>query len=174
MCSSDLTASVINKNYNFDSKGIGNFVISTTETATSWSNTKTKNAKLSILYAAKPNGENWEKKSVEMKDGDVDKVYDDGGVADMDSCREENLIYFATLQDLYDYFGGPENGKCVAILYELRDCCIRNGRSVTVRAGMQVSSDFELTGNTYCTTNDVRFWSNYRPEIGRASCRERV
>ncbi len=157
------TASVINKNYNFDSKGIGNFVISTTETATSWSNTKTKNAKLSILYAAKPNGENWEKKSVEMKGGDVDKVYDDGGVADMDSCREENLIYFATLQDLYDYFGGPENGKCVAILYELRDCCIRNGRSVTVRAGMQVSSDFELTGNTYCTTNDVRFWSNYRP-----------
>lgn len=155
---------VINKDYGFDSKGIGNFKITTSETAAAWSSAKTRKCKLSILYAAKPDGTNWAKKPVEIENGDADKVYDDGGVADMDSCREENLIYFESMQDLKDYFAAKgTEGKCVAILYELRDCSIRSGRSVQARAGMQVSNDFGLTGNTYCTTNDVRIWTNYRP-----------
>ena len=120
------------------------FWIKTSEAQTEWSATKTKSYTLTILYAAKPDGTNWE------------------NVADMDRYREENLLYFTTLKDLQDYFGG--DGKCVGILYEFRDCAIRTGRSISANARLQVTDEFEKTGGTYCTTNDVRTWSTYRPE----------
>lgn len=140
------------------------FRVVTTETATEWSQKQpyqTQSYTLTILYGAKPDGSNWKK----------DDGYSGGGEDDMDAHAEEDLIYFATLQDLYDYFGYTTDedgnevpaGKCVAILYQFRDCCIRTGRRISVTSRMHVTSEFEKTGETFCTTNDVRCWSTYRP-----------
>lgn len=139
----------------------GAFRITTTETRTTWDSTSpytTESYKLTILYAAKTDGTNWTKGEARQQLG---------GEADMDAHKEEDLIYFTSLQELEDYFGYDENGeplgRCVGILYEFRDCCIRTGRSVSANAKMQVTDEFERTGGTYCTTNDVRGWSTYRP-----------
>ena len=158
---------VYRPNSNAVSIGNGAFYISTTEDATTWSKSrpyKTQSYELTILYAAKPDGTNWTKAS--------DAHGDDGGTADMDKHREEHLIYFETLQELYKYFGqnedGSQRGHCVAILYQFRDCCIRTGRSFSVQSKMKVTDEFEKTGSTYCTTNDARCWSTYRPEYKEA------
>ncbi|MCD7722401.1 MAG: hypothetical protein LUH82_00405 [Clostridiales bacterium] len=161
--------------------GNGAFLIKTDETAlgtdATWANGEdpTLTFDLTILYAAKPDGSNWDNIDLSIN-GDAYEVTTtssgtekggDGGVTDMDSYREENLIYFTTLDDLYDYFGydedGNPKGQCVAILYEFRNCCIRNGRSIYCKAQMNVTDDFEMTGETYCTTNDVHIWTTYRP-----------
>ena len=155
------TGKVIQEGYrpNSNTVSIGNgaFYISTTEDATTWSMSrpyKTQSYELTILYAAKPDGTNWTKAP--------DAHGDDGGTADMDQHKEEDLIYFETLQDLYKYFGqnedGSQRGHCVAILYQFRDCCIRTGRSFSVQSKMKVTDEFEKTGSTYCTTNDARCW----------------
>lgn len=134
------------------------FAISTTESATTWSqsgNLKTRSYDLTVLYGAKPDGTNWDKTGT----GRI------GGEADMDAHKEKDLIYFTSLSALKDYFAtqGNPDGKCVALLYEFRNCCIRTGRSFTVTSRMQVTDDFYKTGATYCTTNDVTSWSTYRP-----------
>ena len=136
----------------------GAFKILNNESATTWSTTKTKSYTVTILYAAKTDGSNWTKQEVTLPDGTLSN---DGGAADMDAAREENLLYFETLDDLHAYFGG--SGTCVGILYELRDCAIRTDRYVICQARAQVTDDFNDTGKTYCTTNDVRCWSTYRP-----------
>ena len=158
---------VYRPNSNTVSIGNGAFYISTTEDATTWSMSrpyKTQSYELTILYAAKPDGTNWTKAP--------DTHGDDGGTADMDQHKEEDLIYFETLQELYDYFGqnedGSQCGHCVAILYQFKDCCIRTGRSFSVQSKMKVTDEFEKTGSTYCTTNDARCWSTYRPEYKEA------
>ena len=145
----------------------GAFTVYTSETATTWSSRpyRTQSYNLTILYAAKPNGENWISQTISgAEDG---TIRTDGGTADMDQYTEENLIYFRTLQELYDYFGYDENGSskghCVAILYQFRDCCIRTGRQISVHSKMNVTNEFEKTGETYATTNDARCWSTYRP-----------
>ena len=76
----------------------------------------------------------------------------------MDAYTEEELIYFTSLDELKAYFAAKGNldGRCVALLYEVRDCCIRTGRSLYIRSRMQMTKDFAKTGGTYCTTNDVR------------------
>ncbi len=136
----------------------GTYKVTTTESATTWSSTKTTTYDLTILYAAKPDGSNWEK-SDEYLDG-----YD-SPAPEMDEYGEEDLIYFTSLDDLYAYFEGKgTTGVCVGILYEFRDCCIRTGRSITVTSEMTVTNDFEKTGKTWCITNDVLGWSTYRPD----------
>ena len=163
------TDEVVNKRYNNNGQtcsiGSGAFVINTSETKPSWdtSNTpKTQSYNLTILYAAKPDGTNWEVK-------DIGDGFNDGGAADMDKYREENLLYFTTLQALYDYFEAQDKtGTCVGILYEFRDCCIRTDRRITVTSRMQTSDDFDDTGKTYITTNDARIWNTYRPEYKEA------
>ncbi len=161
------TSPVINERYVLKGQNNtihdGAFVIRTSEGPTEWSESATYSYDLTVLYAAKPDGTNWNKTDVSASYDAAEGSYDDGGVADMDKYREENLLYFKTLDDLYAYFGGEENGKCVAILYEFRNCCIRTGRSITADAAMNVTGDFEKTGKTYCTTNDVRGWITYRP-----------
>ena len=134
--------------------GGGAFIISTTESGTNWSWNPyaTQSYTLTILYAAKPDGTNWVESGT------------DGGAADMDAYREENLLYFTTLRELHAYFEAQGKvGKCVAILYQFRDCCIRSGRTLTAKAKISVTEDLEKTGDTYCTTNDVRTWTTYRP-----------
>ncbi|MCD7884764.1 MAG: right-handed parallel beta-helix repeat-containing protein [Lachnospiraceae bacterium] len=136
----------------------GTYKVTTTESATTWSGTKTTTYDLTVLYAAKPDGTNWTK-SDDYLDG-----YD-SPAPEMDQYGEENLIYFASLDDLYAYFEGKgTTGVCVGILYEFRDCCIRNGRSITVTSEMTVTNDFNKTGQTWCITNDVLGWSTYRPD----------
>lgn len=170
------TPAVVNQTYDVraqsNSIAKGAFYINTSEDATTWSTYKTRSYTLTILYAAKPDGSNWTKVETNP-DGTIwhgepgTSLHDDGGTADMDRHTEENLIYFTTLQELYDYFGydenGNPNGHCVAFLYQFRDCCIRTGRHLTVHSRMDVTNDFDMTGNTYATTNDVRCWSTYRP-----------
>ena len=136
------------------------FLIGTSETATTWSSAgslKTKSFKLTVLYGAKPDGTNWVKTDTESGPS--------GGEADMDAYTEEDLIYFTSLDELKAYFAakGNPDGRCVALLYEVRDCCIRTGRSLFIRSRMQVTKEFKMTGGTYCTTNDVRGWTTYRP-----------
>ena len=75
--------------------------------------------------------------------------------------REENLLYFKSLDDLHMALG--INAKCVAILYQFRNCVIRDERSITCYAKANVTGEFDKVGGTYCTTNDVRGWFTYRP-----------
>ena len=140
------------------------FLVGTSESATTWSpsgNLKTKSFKLTVLYGAKPDGTNWDK--TETADGLT------GGEEEMDAYTEEELIYFTSLDELKAYFAAKGNldGRCVALLYEVRDCCIRTGRSLYIRSRMQMTKDFAKTGGTYCTTNDVRGWTTYRPTYKR-------
>ena len=156
-------------NWNWVGKSAGTnstnaFLVSTSESATTWSssgNLKTKSFKLTVLYGAKPDGTNWTK--TETADGLT------GGEADMDAHKEEDLIYFTSLDELKAYFAakGNPDGRCVALLYEVRDCCIRTGRSLYIRSRMQMTKDFAKTGGTYYTTNDVRGWTTYRPTYKR-------
>ncbi|MBQ8133363.1 MAG: hypothetical protein IJ192_02980, partial [Clostridia bacterium] len=165
----EYTAEVVNQRYNNNGQkcsiGNGAFIINTSETKPSWdtsSTPKTQSYNLTILYAAKPDGTNWEIK-------DIGDGFNDGGAADMDKYREENLLYFTTLQALYDYFKAQDKtGTCVGILYEFRDCCIRTDRRITVTSRMQTSDNFDDTGKTYITTNDARIWNTYRPEYKEA------
>ncbi len=142
------------------------FKIVTNESTTDWTGntTKTLSYTLTILYAAKPDGSNWEYESYTTDSGNTYIAK----TTEMDSYTEDNLIYFATLDELYEYFGGYDSdgkpyGHCVGILYEFRDCCIRTDRSIEVRARMQVTNEYEAVGNTYCKTNDVLGWTTYRP-----------
>ncbi|MCC8045999.1 MAG: LPXTG cell wall anchor domain-containing protein [Clostridiales bacterium] len=160
------TLAVVNQTYTLttqtnnitDASGNTIFRIKTSEASASWSTTKTMSYTLTILYAAKKDGSNWTYAA--------DDYGYDSPVPEMDETTEEDLIYFTTLQDLYDYFGG--DGVCVGILYEFRDCCIRNGRSISVTSRMEVTDEFENTGKTFCTTNDVRGWTTYRPVYKKA------
>ena len=156
-------------NWNWVGKSAGTnstnaFLVGTSESATTWSssgNLKTKSFKLTVLYGAKPDGTNWNK--TETADGLT------GGEEEMDAYTEEELIYFTSLDELKAYFAAKGNldGRCVALLYEVRDCCIRTGRSLYIRSRMQMTKDFAKTGGTYCTTNDVRGWTTYRPTYKR-------
>ncbi len=139
------------------------FNVSTSESATDWDANATKTYDLTILYAAKPDGTNWTKIDNSADYSSDPGSFDDGGVTEMDNYREENLIYFESLEELHEYFGGTTKGTCVGILYQFRNCCIRSGRSVRTYVKTQVTNDFEYTGKTYCTTNDVRTWTTYRP-----------
>lgn len=167
-----------------------NIYVASTETATNWSNGNlTRSMNLTVLYAAKPDGTNWAKVTTTAQDklnageatlqenGSIlykgqlyrpdQPVCSDGGVGEMDYYHEENLIYFETLDDLNAYFvatQGKTDAKCVAILYQARDCCIRTGRNIRFEHKMQATDDFAYTGQTYCTTNESRIWTTYRPD----------
>lgn len=137
------------------------FSISLNGGTPSWLDSAAKNYTLTILYAAKPDGKNWTRASKTDTSVTPNVTYDDGGVANMDEYKEENLIYFESLDDLHAYLG--DDAKCVAILYQFRNLCMRSGYNVTARAKMTVTGDFDKVGKTYCTTNDVREWLTYRP-----------
>ena len=162
-----------------------NLFVTTSETSTNWKYPNlTTSMNLTVLYAAKPDGTNWKKvnttaqqmlnegKATERDDGLIlykgqlyrpsQSVYSDGGVGEMDQYHEGQLLYFETMDDLHAYLG--ENAKCVAILYQARDCCIRTGRDIRFEHKMQITNDFNYTGQTYCTTNDSRIWITYRPD----------
>ncbi len=189
---------IVNEPHYFgDSIGGGAFTVGSNEQNASWNNAQTDKTRrfwLTVLYAAKPDGSNWEEqltpKMEEKKDEDGNTVTDadgnpvmeavkdedgnpvmlsDGGVADMDAHREENLIYFKTLDELNQYFASQgKKGNCVGILYELRDCCVRKDRYVDCRMKAHTTKDFNKTGDTYVTTNDVRYFTTYRPEYKNA------
>ena len=143
----------------------------------------TQNYDLTILYAAKnietpiDNGNpgyGWVYGKWSAADTELDKsqplwhgeenTRDDGGTADMDKFSFDTttdgncLVYYNTLADL------KAAGKtCVAVLYQVRNCCIRNGREVSIGHMMQVSEDVSKIGRSYATTMDMRAWTTYRP-----------
>lgn len=144
----------------------------------------TQNYELTILYAAKKNetqigngntGNGWVYDQWSVENTDLDNsqplwqntpnTRDNGGTADMDNfsfdttTADDNcLVYYNTLADL------KAAGKtCVAVLYQVRNCCIRNGRDVSVGHMMQVSEDVGKIGHSYATTMDMRAWTTYRP-----------
>lgn len=158
-----------------------------------WDTTKklTQSYELTVLYAAKAdetpigNGNagngwayaSWSKEDTQLDDSQplwnmTPSTRDDGGTADMDNysfytttlnsdetTKEVNgLVYYSTLTEL------EAAGKtCVAVLYQIRNCCVRNGRSVSIGHMMQVSDDTAKIGRSYATTMDVRGWTTYRP-----------
>ena len=99
---------------------------------------------------------------------------DNGGTADMDkySFNEmkmtvgsdeatkdiEGLVYYDTLTDLE-----KAGHTCVAVLYQIRNCCVRTGRSVEIGHMMEVTKDVSKIGRSYALTMDVRGWTTYRP-----------
>lgn len=144
----------------------------------------TQNYELTILYAAKKNetqignsntGNGWVYDQWNSETADLDNsqplwqntpnTRDNGGTADMDNfsfdttTADDNcLVYYNTLAEL------KAAGKtCVAVLYQVRNCCIRNGREVSVGHMMQVSEDVSKVGRSYATTMDMRAWTTYRP-----------
>ncbi|MDY4508463.1 MAG: right-handed parallel beta-helix repeat-containing protein [Candidatus Faecousia sp.] len=171
-----------------------NIYVTTSESATNWTNNTnlTTSMNLTVLYAAKPDGKNWTKVTTTaqdmLEDGQAERqsdgrilykgqlyqptqaVFSDGGVGEMDRYHEEQLLYFETLDDLHAYLGA--DAKCVAILYQARDCCIRNGRNIRFEHKMQVTDDFDYTGQTYCTTNESRVWTTYRPDYKQVRDKE--
>ena len=172
-----------------------NIFVDTSETSTNWTNNSglTRSMNLTVLYAAKPDGKNWTKVTTTaqdmLNDGQAElqsdgrilykgqlyqptqAVFSDGGVREMEKYHEEQLLYFETLDDLHAYFGDAD-AKCVAILYQARDCCIRNGRNIRFEHKMQVTDDFDYTGQTYCTTNESRVWTTYRPDYKQVRDKE--
>ena len=103
---------------------------------------------------------------------DIPNTRDDGGTADMDNYSFnaktigsndaqrsiEGLVYYNTLTEL------KAAGKtCVGVLYQVRNCCIRNGRSVSVGHRMQIGTDVKKIGRSYAITMDMRGWTTYRP-----------
>ena len=143
----------------------------------------TQNYDLTILYAAKQKetqignsntGNGWVYEKWEDENTDLDNsqplwqntlsTRDNGGTADMDNFSFDTttngncLVYYNTLAEL------KAAGKtCVAVLYQVRNCCIRNGRDVSVGHMMQVSEDVGKVGRSYATTMDMRAWTTYRP-----------
>ena len=99
---------------------------------------------------------------------------DNGGTADMDkySFNEmkmtvgsdgatkdiEGLVYYDTLTELE-----KAGHTCVAVLYQIRNCCVRTGRSVEIGHMMEVTKDVSKIGRSYALTMDVRGWTTYRP-----------
>ena len=99
---------------------------------------------------------------------------DNGGTADMDkysfnemkmtvgsdeATKEiEGLVYYDTLTELE-----KAGHTCVAVLYQIRNCCVRTGRSVEIGHMMDVTKDVSKIGRSYALTMDVRGWTTYRP-----------
>lgn len=144
----------------------------------------TQDYELTILYAAKNDdtsigngndGNGWVYDQWTGGSGELDNsqplwqgkagTRDNGGTADMDAFSFDNttetgnyLVYYDTLDAL------KKDGKtCVAVLYQVRNCCIRNGREVSVGHMMQVSDAVNKLGRSYAVTMDMRGWTTYRP-----------
>lgn len=153
----------------------------------------TKNYELTILYAAKAKdtpvlkdgseGNGWQYDRWERADGagldnsqplwnGEKNTRDNGGTADMDkysfnkmtvgsdeAAKEiEGLVYYDTLTELE-----KAGHTCVAVLYQIRNCCVRTGRSVEIGHMMEVTKDVSKIGRSYALTMDVRGWTTYRP-----------
>lgn len=99
---------------------------------------------------------------------------DNGGTADMDKYSFngmkmtvgsdgatkdiEGLVYYDTLTELE-----KAGHTCVAVLYQIRNCCVRTGRSVEIGHMMEATKDVSKIGRSYALTMDVRGWTTYRP-----------
>ena len=151
----------------------------------------TKSYNLTVLYAAKKDdtriengneGNGWTYAGWSKDGATLDEsqplwnhkanTRDDGGTADMDNysfytttrgsgdATKEitGLVYYDTLTELE-----AAGHTCVAVLYQIRNCCVRNGRSVTLGHMMKVSTDTSKIGRSYAFTTDVRGWTTYRP-----------
>ena len=151
----------------------------------------TQNYNLTVLYAAKANetpigneneGNGWTYAGWSKDGAALDEsqplwnheanTRDDGGTADMDNYGFNTttrgngeatkaitgLVYYDTLTELE-----AQGHTCVAVLYQIRNCCVRNGRSVTLGHMMKVSTDTSKIGRSYAFTTDVRGWTTYRP-----------
>lgn len=151
----------------------------------------TKSYNLTVLYAAKKDdtlikngneGKGWTYAGWSKDGATLDEsqplwnhkanTRDDGGTADMDNysfytttrgsgdATKEitGLVYYDTLTELE-----AAGHTCVAVLYQIRNCCVRNGRSVTLGHMMRASTDTSKIGRSYAFTTDVRGWTTYRP-----------
>ena len=153
----------------------------------------TRNYELTILYAAKATdtpvledgseGKGWQYARWARADGagldDSQPLWngekntrDNGGTADMDkysfnemtvgsdeAAKEiKGLVYYDTLTELE-----KADHTCVAVLYQIRNCCVRTGRSVEIGHMMEVTKDVSKIGRSYALTMDVRGWTTYRP-----------
>ena len=153
----------------------------------------TQSYELTILYAAKATdtpvledgseGNGWQYDRWARADGagldnsqplwdKQPNTRDNGGTADMDKYSFnkmtvgsdgatkdiEGLVYYDTLTELE-----KAGHTCVAVLYQIRNCCVRTGRSVEIGHMMEVTKDVSKIGRSYALTMDVRGWTTYRP-----------
>lgn len=91
-------------------------------------------------------------------DPDYPKGYDtnaDGVLEYMNSVREEDLVYYTSLDDLE-----REGYTCVGVLMELRGCDILGGKYQYMRIPVTVNgTDSDLVSKTVATVNTFRVWS---------------
>lgn len=75
----------------------------------------------------------------------------------MSAVREEDLIYFTSLEELED-----KGYICVGVLAELRNWTIygEGGYSTVLKIPMKVSQEKKYLGKTVSTVNTVRIWTN--------------
>jgi len=108
-----------------------------------WDPDYDKKGEAAFLYAADP---------------DYPKGYDtnaDSVLAYMNTVREEDLVYYTSLEDL-------ENAgyTCVGVLMELRHCDLLGGKYQYMRIPIKVNGDDEkLVSQTVATVNTFRVWS---------------
>lgn len=73
----------------------------------------------------------------------------------MNGVREEDLVYFTSLDDLQ-----KAGYTCVGVLMELRSCNLLGGKYQYMRIPVKVNgSDEDLVGKTVATVNTFRVWS---------------
>ncbi len=97
-------------------------------------------------------------------DPDHPEGYDtgkDGILAYMNTVREEDLVYSASMPDADGFI--TVNGrslKCIGVLMELRDCDLLGGKYQYMRIPVKVNgNDKALVGKTVATVNTFRVWS---------------
>lgn len=102
-----------------------------------------KPGNVKFLYAADP----------DHLDGyDTNK---DGVLKYMNSVREEDLVYFDSLEELQ-----KAGYTCIGVLMEMRDCDLLSGKYQYMRIPVKVNGDEEeLVGKTVATVNTFRVWS---------------
>ena len=59
----------------------------------------------------------------------------------------KGLVYYDTLTELE-----KAGHTCVAVLYQIRNCCVRTGRSVEIGHMMEVTKDVSKIGRSYALT----------------------
>lgn len=131
----------------FDSRALS--VRDTPDVYHNWNSAFDKIGNATFLYAADPDYPG----GYDTNHKDENNQYD--VLAYMNTVREEDLIYFNSLEDLE-----AAGYTCIGVLMELRDCDLLGGKYQYMSIPIKVNGDDEnLVGKTVATVNTFRVWS---------------
>lgn len=131
----------------FDSKALR--VRGEPDVAQNWDAAYDQKGNATFLYAADPDYPG----GYDTNHKDANGQYD--VLAYMNTVREEDLVYFTSLEELE-----ANRYTCVGVLMELRNCDLLGGKYQYMRVPVQVNGDdSSLVGKTIATVNTFRVWS---------------